>query len=93
MIDLIDARVDLAVRIGRLTDSNSVAAAIGEASMPRVRSRIGRIRPQPDLAPLLPQWASAPITAWAVHRAELRGAPRLRAFIAALPKSAAELNQ
>ncbi|MGC4094500.1 MAG: LysR substrate-binding domain-containing protein [Polyangiaceae bacterium] len=40
---------------------------------------------------VLPQWASSPITAWAVHRADLRGAPRLKAFIAALPKSAAEL--
>jgi DNA-binding transcriptional LysR family regulator len=41
---------------------------------------------------VLPPWSSAPITAWAVHRAELRGAPRLKAFIAALPKSAAELG-
>lgn len=39
---------------------------------------------------VLPHWSSPPITAWAVHRAELRGAPRLRAFIAALPKSAEE---
>jgi DNA-binding transcriptional LysR family regulator len=34
---------------------------------------------------VLPQWSSAPIMAWAVYRAELRGAPRLRAFLEVLP--------
>ncbi len=33
---------------------------------------------------VLPGWASPPIWAWAVHRAELRGAPRLRAFVDAV---------
>lgn len=41
---------------------------------------------------VLPRWSSAPITAWAIYRAELRGAPRLRAFIDALPTSGAELE-
>lgn len=36
---------------------------------------------------VLPEWASPPITAWALHRAELRGVPRVRAFIEALPRS------
>jgi DNA-binding transcriptional LysR family regulator len=34
---------------------------------------------------VLPEWSSAPITAWAIYRAELRGVPRIRAFLAALP--------
>lgn len=33
---------------------------------------------------VLPAWSSPPIAAWAIYRAELRGAPRLRAFIDAL---------
>lgn len=37
---------------------------------------------------VLPEWASAPIMAWALHRAELRGVPRVRAFIEALPRVA-----
>ncbi|HET9621583.1 MAG TPA: LysR family transcriptional regulator [Kofleriaceae bacterium] len=37
---------------------------------------------------VLPAWASAPITAWAVYRAELRGSPRLRAVLDALPRDA-----
>jgi DNA-binding transcriptional LysR family regulator len=40
---------------------------------------------------VLPQWSSAAITAWAVYRSELRGAPRLRAFLDALPASASEI--
>ena len=40
---------------------------------------------------VLPQWSSSPITAWALYRNELRGAPRLRAFLEALPSSAAEV--
>lgn len=44
---------------------------------------------QGTLRRLLPHWASAPITAWAVYRAELRGAARLRAFLDALPTSGA----
>jgi DNA-binding transcriptional LysR family regulator len=33
---------------------------------------------------VLPEWSSPPIMAWAVYRAELRGAPRLRAFLDAI---------
>jgi DNA-binding transcriptional LysR family regulator len=44
---------------------------------------------QGRLRRLLPQWSSPPITAWAVYRAELRGSPRLRAFLEALPRPAA----
>jgi DNA-binding transcriptional LysR family regulator len=33
---------------------------------------------------VLPEWSSSPITAWAVYRAELRGSPRLRAFLQTL---------
>jgi DNA-binding transcriptional LysR family regulator len=36
---------------------------------------------QGRLRRLLPDWSSPPIAAWAIHRAELRGAPRLRAFL------------
>jgi len=36
---------------------------------------------------VLPGWASEPITAWLVHRAELRGTARIRALLAALPKA------
>jgi len=37
---------------------------------------------------VLPSWASPAIMAWAFHRAELRGAPRVRAFIEALSRDA-----
>jgi DNA-binding transcriptional LysR family regulator len=30
---------------------------------------------------VLPAWTSRPLMAWAVHRAELRGTARLRAFL------------
>lgn len=33
---------------------------------------------------VLPEWSSPPLAALAVHRAELRGAPRLRAFLDAM---------
>lgn len=33
---------------------------------------------------LLPGWTSSPIRAWALHRVELRGAPRIRALLEAL---------
>lgn len=36
---------------------------------------------------LLPDWSSAPIAAWAIHRAELRGNPRVTAFLDALAVS------
>jgi DNA-binding transcriptional LysR family regulator len=36
---------------------------------------------------VLPQWSSRSLYAWAVHRTELRGSPRLRALLEALPKS------
>jgi DNA-binding transcriptional LysR family regulator len=42
---------------------------------------------------VLPAWSSTPITAWAVYRAELRGAPRLRAFLEALPSDSSELHR
>jgi DNA-binding transcriptional LysR family regulator len=35
---------------------------------------------------VLPEWASVSLTSWAVYRAELRGSPRLRAFLDALPR-------
>lgn len=44
---------------------------------------------QGRLRRVLPEWASPPITAWAIYRAELRGAPRLRAFLDAMPTGAA----
>lgn len=37
---------------------------------------------------LLPAWTAPPITAWAIHRAELRASPKLRAFLDALPRAA-----
>jgi DNA-binding transcriptional LysR family regulator len=39
---------------------------------------------------VLPKWSSRPITAWLIHRAELRGAPRIRAFLDAMPKTSAQ---
>lgn len=33
---------------------------------------------------VLPDWASPPITAWAIHRRELRGSPRIQAFLEAM---------
>lgn len=33
---------------------------------------------------VLPDWSAPPITAWAVHRTELRNAPRVRAFLDAM---------
>jgi len=44
-----------------------------------------------QLKRVLPKWTSPLLTAWAIHRAELRGAPRLRAFLDALPRDAAAL--
>ncbi len=43
---------------------------------------------QGRLKRVLPGWASPPVNAWAIYRSELRGVPRLRAFLDALPKSA-----
>ena len=40
---------------------------------------------QGRLRRVLPGWASPSIHAWALYRTELRGAPRLRAFLDALP--------
>jgi DNA-binding transcriptional LysR family regulator len=37
---------------------------------------------------VLPEWSSAPITVWAIYRAELRGAPRLLAFLDAISSAA-----
>jgi DNA-binding transcriptional LysR family regulator len=39
-----------------------------------------------QLRRVLANWASPPITAWAVYRSELRGSPRLRAVLDALPR-------
>jgi DNA-binding transcriptional LysR family regulator len=36
---------------------------------------------QGRLRRVLPEWSSGPITAWAVHRIELRGSPRIRALL------------
>jgi DNA-binding transcriptional LysR family regulator len=47
---------------------------------------------QGELRAVLPQWCSPPITAWALQRTERRGSPKHRAFLAALPKSRAELS-
>jgi DNA-binding transcriptional LysR family regulator len=33
---------------------------------------------------LLPEWSSHPIMGWAIHRSELRGSPRVRAFVEAM---------
>jgi len=44
---------------------------------------------QGRLRRVLPQWSSARLDAWAIYRAELRGAARLHAFLDALPKAAA----
>jgi DNA-binding transcriptional LysR family regulator len=40
---------------------------------------------------VLPAWSSPSITAWAVHRAELRGVSRLRAFLDVMPKDASQI--
>lgn len=37
---------------------------------------------------VLPEWSSESIDAWAIHRSELRGAPKLRAFLDAFPRTA-----
>jgi DNA-binding transcriptional LysR family regulator len=42
---------------------------------------------------VLPDWSSPPIIAYAIHRAELRGAPRLRAFLDMMPPSPALLRR
>ena len=34
---------------------------------------------------VLPGWRSPPLTAWAIHRAELRGSANVRAFLATMP--------
>jgi DNA-binding transcriptional LysR family regulator len=34
---------------------------------------------------VLPAWSSPPLTAWAIHRVDLRGTARLRAFLDAMP--------
>jgi DNA-binding transcriptional LysR family regulator len=38
---------------------------------------------------VLPEWSSSPLMAWAIYRTELRSAPRLRAFLEALPSGPA----
>jgi DNA-binding transcriptional LysR family regulator len=42
---------------------------------------------------VLPGWSSAPITAWAIHRLELRGSPRVRAFLDALPTNPGQIRR
>lgn len=39
---------------------------------------------QGRLRRVLPEWSSAPITAWALHRTELRGTARIAAFLQAM---------
>jgi DNA-binding transcriptional LysR family regulator len=46
-----------------------------------------------SLRRVLPRWRSAPIMTWAVYRAELRGTPRLRAFLDSLPRSGNEVER
>jgi DNA-binding transcriptional LysR family regulator len=46
-----------------------------------------------DLKRVLPRWSSAPLMAWAIYRAELRGSPKLRAFLEALPASSAAAEE
>ncbi|MFZ5897116.1 MAG: hypothetical protein ACOY0T_39020 [Myxococcota bacterium] len=41
---------------------------------------------------VLPEWASPPITAWAVYRAELRGVARLRAVLQVLPSGSSNFQ-
>jgi DNA-binding transcriptional LysR family regulator len=38
---------------------------------------------------VLPGWASPPISAWAIHRRELRGSPKVQAFLDAMSESSA----
>ena len=45
-----------------------------------------------SLRRILPKWSSIPIHAWLIHRTELRGSPRVRAFLDALPKSSTEVR-
>ena len=45
-----------------------------------------------SLRRVLPKWSSTPINAWLIHRAELRGSPRVRAFLDAMPKSSSEVR-
>ncbi|MRG93038.1 LysR family transcriptional regulator [Polyangium spumosum] len=44
---------------------------------------------QGRLRRVLPEWSSPPITAYAIYRAELRGAPRVQAFVNALARDGA----
>ncbi len=46
---------------------------------------------QGSLRRVLPKWRSPPTTAWGIHRVELRGAPRIRAFLDAMPTSSAQV--
>jgi DNA-binding transcriptional LysR family regulator len=41
---------------------------------------------------VLPEWSSTSIMAWAVYRAELRAAPRVRAFLDMLPTSSDQVR-
>jgi DNA-binding transcriptional LysR family regulator len=45
-----------------------------------------------SLRRVLPEWSSTVLMAWAIYRSELRGAPRLRAFLEALPTTSAQLR-
>jgi DNA-binding transcriptional LysR family regulator len=42
---------------------------------------------------VLPRWSSTPITAWLIHSSELRGAPRIRAFLEAMPRTSVEARR
>lgn len=39
---------------------------------------------------VLPAWKSPPIAAWAIHRSELRGSPKIQAFVEAMGSSSHE---
>jgi DNA-binding transcriptional LysR family regulator len=43
-----------------------------------------------ELIELLPEWTTPEVPIWALHRAEMRGAPRIRAVIAALTDPSAD---
>lgn len=62
-----------------------VIAGCGVGWLPRwlVASDVERGR----LRHVLPSFTSRPLRAWALHRAELRGAPRIRAFLDVLPRA------
>jgi DNA-binding transcriptional LysR family regulator len=86
LIDLVAEGVDAAVRAGSPPPDSTAFA--GVAYLPDWL--VGSDIEQGTLRRVLPKWSSSPITAWLIHRSELRGAPRIRAFLDAMPKSSAD---